>query len=497
MAAVMALSIYRELPKVAFESQRLREELLIERGLEYRRAIQLFFRKKKQYPKDIDALEKDGNLRYLRKRYVDPMTGKDEWRLIHIGPNGEFTDSLVMKKKNPLESDKKGNQNTFISEAPSMAGNGQDSGPGQATVANRVRQSDLAGAPGQGVPGQGPVSQGMPTEGNPQQQGLYAPLQGGQPQQQGLDPNNPNAGMMPQPQQQNPQQGGIQSFPMGFPQQQQQAVGFPAQGQQYNQPVGYPPAPGQPPVGFNPLQQVIPGAGGQGIQSRIPGYTQPSSSQTGGVVPQPYPNPYQQQNPFQQPGYGQQQSPYQQNSGAAPRGAFTANPAAAQQIMSMITQPRPGGAPAAAQQQMGSGFGAIGGGVAGVASKFEAEGIKIFGEKTKYNEWEFLYDFQRDDGRGGAGSSAGSTAGNQGIPGMSNNPGNSVGGSGGFGNSTGGFGNNGRSTGFGTGSSSGFGNSGGGFGNSTGGFGNSTGGGFGNSTGGFGSSPGFGNTPRR
>jgi len=98
--------------------------------------------------------------------------------------------------------------------------------------------------------------------------------------------------------------------------------------------------------------------------------------------------------------------------------------------MSMITQPRPGGAPAGlGQQQMGTAMGAIGGGVAGVASKFEAEGIKVFGERTKYNEWEFLFDFQRDEGRGTAGS------GTQGAQGLSN-PGNTVGGpqnSGGFG----------------------------------------------------------------
>ena len=26
------------------------------------------------------------------------MTGKDEWRLIHVGPGGVFTDSLVYNK---------------------------------------------------------------------------------------------------------------------------------------------------------------------------------------------------------------------------------------------------------------------------------------------------------------------------------------------------------------------------------------------------------------
>ena len=27
------------------------------------------------------------------------MTGKDEWRLIHVGPGGVFTDSLINQSK--------------------------------------------------------------------------------------------------------------------------------------------------------------------------------------------------------------------------------------------------------------------------------------------------------------------------------------------------------------------------------------------------------------
>ncbi len=38
----------------------------------------------------------------------------------------------------------------------------------------------------------------------------------------------------------------------------------------------------------------------------------------------------------------------------------------------------------------------IGGGIAGVASKLEAQGIKVYNERTKYNEWEFVYDPRKD-----------------------------------------------------------------------------------------------------
>lgn len=99
MAAIVGLMLYMELPRVSFEAQRNREQLLIERGEQYKRAIQLYFRKFKTYPASIEQLENTNNVRFLRRRYVDPLTGKNEWRLIHIGPGGVFTDSITRKPK--------------------------------------------------------------------------------------------------------------------------------------------------------------------------------------------------------------------------------------------------------------------------------------------------------------------------------------------------------------------------------------------------------------
>ena len=90
-----------EMPRVAFESQRAREQMLIDRGLQYERAIQLFYRKYHTYPQNLDDLETTRNIRFLRRRYMDPMTGKDEWRLIHVGPGGQLTDSLVQPAPPP------------------------------------------------------------------------------------------------------------------------------------------------------------------------------------------------------------------------------------------------------------------------------------------------------------------------------------------------------------------------------------------------------------
>ena len=38
----------------------------------------------------------------------------------------------------------------------------------------------------------------------------------------------------------------------------------------------------------------------------------------------------------------------------------------------------------------------IGGGIAGFASKYEAPSIKVYNERQKYNEWEFVYDMKKD-----------------------------------------------------------------------------------------------------
>src|SRR5260370_16022032 len=99
MAAAIAIGLYMEIPRVAFESQRQKEQMLIDRGGQYQRAIQLFYRKYRTYPQNLDDLETTRNIRFLRRRYKDPMTGKDEWRLIHVGPSGDLTDTLIKPPK--------------------------------------------------------------------------------------------------------------------------------------------------------------------------------------------------------------------------------------------------------------------------------------------------------------------------------------------------------------------------------------------------------------
>ena len=71
-------------PSITFEIKRDKEEEMIHRGVQYSRAIRAFYRKFGRYPAKIEDLENTNQLRFLRKRYKDPLTGKD-FKLLHFG----------------------------------------------------------------------------------------------------------------------------------------------------------------------------------------------------------------------------------------------------------------------------------------------------------------------------------------------------------------------------------------------------------------------------
>lgn len=82
---IILLALGVAAPRVAKELRRDREVEAMHRGDQYVRAVQLYYRKLGHYPASIEQLEKTNNIRFLRQKYVDPMTGKSDWRLIHVG----------------------------------------------------------------------------------------------------------------------------------------------------------------------------------------------------------------------------------------------------------------------------------------------------------------------------------------------------------------------------------------------------------------------------
>jgi type II secretory pathway pseudopilin PulG len=71
-------------PSITFQIKRDREEELIHRGVQYTRAIRHYYKKFGRYPTRVEELENSNNLRFLRRRYKDPITGQD-FKLVHYG----------------------------------------------------------------------------------------------------------------------------------------------------------------------------------------------------------------------------------------------------------------------------------------------------------------------------------------------------------------------------------------------------------------------------
>jgi hypothetical protein len=335
MAATVAIMLLKQLPSAAFEAQRDREQLLIDRGEQYTRGVQLYVRKFNRYPPDFDALDNTQNQRFLRHRYEDPLTGKEEWRIIHVGPGGVFTDSLVYNKPKDPNAPVTEKQ-TFITEIPTMVDPNAATagvnvatrrGTGNGTYNPNDPNSPLPGTPVQVLPGQ----QNFPGQTQP------LPGQSGQL----TDPNQSQ-----------------QALPGGLP----PGVQFP---------------PGtQPPPGFQIPGQAgaAPNTGAANLINQL--LTTPRPGGLGGLPGVNGPQP---------------------SNGQPSVDAF-GRPVTQTGTQGGLIAPQPGQTATSLQPAAGQ---TIGGGIAGVASKVDQEGIKIYRDRKVYKEWEFVYDITKDVSRAG------------------------------------------------------------------------------------------------
>ncbi|HSS98477.1 MAG TPA: hypothetical protein VLK33_15680 [Terriglobales bacterium] len=81
---ILIITMAIVVPEVTFQVKRDREEEMIHRGVQYSRAIRRYVKKFGRYPTRLEDLENTNNLRFLRRRYKDPITGKD-FKLLHVG----------------------------------------------------------------------------------------------------------------------------------------------------------------------------------------------------------------------------------------------------------------------------------------------------------------------------------------------------------------------------------------------------------------------------
>jgi len=101
LLALFTIALSVALPKMAIEVQHDRDQETMERGKQYVRAIKLYYKKFGAYPPNLDALNKTNDIRFLRKKYIDPTTGKVDWKPIMMCQNktpavmGFFGEPLV------------------------------------------------------------------------------------------------------------------------------------------------------------------------------------------------------------------------------------------------------------------------------------------------------------------------------------------------------------------------------------------------------------------
>jgi type II secretory pathway pseudopilin PulG len=88
--ALIAIGLLAVLPEIGQQIKRDREEEMRHRGTAYMRAIQHFYKKTGRYPSRLEELENTNNIRFLRKRYKDPIsrdpeTGQErDFKLLHV-----------------------------------------------------------------------------------------------------------------------------------------------------------------------------------------------------------------------------------------------------------------------------------------------------------------------------------------------------------------------------------------------------------------------------
>jgi len=131
---LMLIALAASAPRLGQQIKREKEEELVHRGKDYATAVKRYVHKNGgRFPLSVEQLEDTNKVRFLRKRYKDPMTGEADWRLVHFGeaevkipaPNPGLSGSTSPTQGNTLPG-------TTVATAPGQAPTGQaqlNSGP--------------------------------------------------------------------------------------------------------------------------------------------------------------------------------------------------------------------------------------------------------------------------------------------------------------------------------------------------------------------------------
>jgi type II secretory pathway pseudopilin PulG len=126
---LMLIALSVEAPRIAQQIKRDKEEELIHRGKDYATAVKRFAHKNGgRYPASVEQLENTNHVRFLRKKYVDPITGDSDWKMVHVGEA-----EIKIPAPNP-NGNQSGSTGTLPTTTPSLGGGGGTGGVGTGTL---------------------------------------------------------------------------------------------------------------------------------------------------------------------------------------------------------------------------------------------------------------------------------------------------------------------------------------------------------------------------
>jgi prepilin-type N-terminal cleavage/methylation domain-containing protein len=110
VVAVIGLASVATTTVSSLAQRRLREEQLLYVGEQYRRAIQLYYEATPpghgRYPRELGDLLKDPRFvqtrRHLRELYVDPMTARNDWKVV-MAPEGGIMGVRSISQQRPVK----------------------------------------------------------------------------------------------------------------------------------------------------------------------------------------------------------------------------------------------------------------------------------------------------------------------------------------------------------------------------------------------------------
>jgi len=157
MMAFMIIAATIAAPRVVQQLQRDREEEMIHRGTEYARAVKKYYKKFGRYPANLEQLDNTNQIRFLRKRYKDPLTKDGKWKLLNYGDiqtvlntnaPGTPAASLAAQGQSAF-----GQANAGASSAATGAAASQSSTPAPGNITSTSTTGFSSGSPFQQQPG--------------------------------------------------------------------------------------------------------------------------------------------------------------------------------------------------------------------------------------------------------------------------------------------------------------------------------------------------------